>query len=268
MRLEGQVALITGAARGQGASHARYLAAEGASIVALDICRDIAPVYPLATSADLERTVGAVRELGAAAIAIEADVRSSRETAAAAARAVEEFGRIDILVNNAGTCVIEGVEEMTDEGLDAVLDVNVKGAVNAVRAVAPVMKRQRSGCIINVTSAAAFRPLANVSAYGASKAAMVAATKSWAAELAAWEINVNSVAPGTIETPMVTGMIEQAGLDMQEALDDFHSRHLFEGERGRITVEDISKLVVFLASEDARMITGHTVAADAGFTSS
>jgi NAD(P)-dependent dehydrogenase (short-subunit alcohol dehydrogenase family) len=267
-KLEGQVALITGAARGQGASHAEYLAREGATIVALDICADISPVYPLATRDELDRTVDAINDFGGEAIAIVADVRSSSEMRNAAERAVAEFGRIDILCNNAGTCVIEGLEEMTDAGLDAVLDVNLKGVFNATRAVAGVMKRQRSGRIINTASAAASKPQPYISAYAASKGGVVLATKAWAAELAEWEINVNGIAPGTIVTQMVTGMIEQAGQTLEDTIDAFHANHLFKGERGRISVEDISKVVVFLASEDARMITGHVIAVDAGFAAS
>lgn len=264
--LDGQVAVITGAARGQGASHAKYLAREGARIVAIDICADISPVYPLATREDLHRTVADVKDLGVDAMAITADVRSSRQMREAMAAVVAQFARIDILCNNAGTCVIEGIEEMTDDGLDAVLDVNVKGVFNATRFVAPVMKRQRSGRIINTVSAAAFRPQPYISAYAASKGAITLATKAWAAELAEWEISVNGVAPGTVITPMVTGMIEQAGQPMEETIEAFHANHLFKGERGRISVEDVSKLVVFLAGDDARMVTGQVFGVDAGFS--
>jgi (-)-trans-carveol dehydrogenase len=267
-KLEGQVAIITGAARGQGRSHAKYLAREGARIVAVDICGDIPPVYPLGTREDLDRTVAEVKELGGEAIAVVADVRSMSDMREAVSRAMADFGRIDILCNNAGTCVIEGLEEMTDDGLDAVLDVNVRGVFNATRSVVPAMKGQRSGRIINTLSAAAFRPLPYVSAYAASKGAILLATKAWAAELAEWDINVTGVAPGTIVTPMVTGMIEQAGEPIEETLESFHAHHLFKGERGRISVEDISKMVVFLASEDARMITGHVISVDAGFAAS
>ena len=108
MLLENKVAFITGASHGQGASHARYLARAGAKIVALDICADIEPIYPLGTREELDATVAAVEEAGSEGMAIEADVRSSEQIEAAVKRAKERFGRIDILCNNAGVCIVEG----------------------------------------------------------------------------------------------------------------------------------------------------------------
>jgi NAD(P)-dependent dehydrogenase (short-subunit alcohol dehydrogenase family) len=266
MKLEGKVALVTGAAHGQGASHARHLAAEGAKIAALDVCADIPPIYPLGTREELDALVAELRAASGEAIAIEADVRSSTQMQAAVRRTVDELGGLDVLCNNAGVCIVEAVDEITDESLDAMLDVNVKGVFNAIRFAAPVMKEQRWGKIVNTTSAAAQNALPYISAYCAAKAGVLVATQSWARELAEWEINVNSVSPGTIFSAMTTGLAEQLGLEVEDAYRQFMAQQVFKGERGKVQKEDISKMVVYLSSEDARMITGQNYAVDAGWS--
>ena len=266
MRLAGRVALVTGAARGQGASHAKHLAAEGAKIAALDICQDIPKVYPLATHEELDATVAELRQGGVEAISIEADVRSAEQMEAAVARTVEQLGGIDILCNNAGVCIVEGVDEISPDTLDAMIDVNVKGVFNTIRFVAPLMKAQRRGKIINTTSAAAQNAVPYLSAYCAAKGAVMIATQSWARELGEWGINVNSVSPGTIFSGMTTGLAAQLGLEVEDAYQKFMAQQVFKGERGQVQTEDISKMVVYLASEDARMITGQNYAVDAGWS--
>jgi NAD(P)-dependent dehydrogenase (short-subunit alcohol dehydrogenase family) len=267
-KLEGQVAFITGAAHGQGRSHAKYLAQEGAKIVAVDICEPIEDFYPLGTREELEETVAAVEDVGSEAIAIKGDVRSSADMKAAVDEAVGRFGTIDILCNNAGLIIIQAVDELSDHTLDVVIDTCLKGIFNTTRFIAPIMKAKRSGKIINTSSAGGIRALPYVSPYAAAKGGVVVATKSWANELAEWEINVNGVAPGSIETFMGTGLAGQLGLAVEEAQEQFTARHLFKGERGHIAVDDISKMVVYLASDDARMITGQVFLVDAGFATS
>jgi NAD(P)-dependent dehydrogenase (short-subunit alcohol dehydrogenase family) len=268
MLLENRVAFITGASHGQGASHARYLAREGAKVVALDICEDIEPIYPLGTREELDATVDAVVQAGSEGMAIQADVRSSEQIEAAVAKAKERFGRIDILCNNAGVCIVEAVDAITDRSLDVVIDVNVKGVFNTMRHIAPIMKEQRYGKVINTSSAGGLKALPYVSHYAASKGAVVLATKSWANELAEWEINVNGVAPGTILSGMITGLADQLGRDADDAYAEFNANNMFKGERGHVTVDDISKMVLFLASDDARMITGQVFPVDAGWVAS
>jgi NAD(P)-dependent dehydrogenase (short-subunit alcohol dehydrogenase family) len=266
MKLKDKVAFVTGAARGQGASHAVHLAREGAKIVALDICAEIPGIYPLAARDELDATVAAVTELGSSALAIEGDVRSSEQMERAVNLAIERFGTIDILCNNAATCISKAVDQVTDATLDAIIDTNVKGVFNTIRYVAPLMKGQRSGRIINIASAAAMRPVPNASAYCASKGAVVAATTSLALELAEWDINVNCICPGLIPTGMMAGLAGQRGLDLVEAYAQSQPQQVFRGERGRMSVDDISRMVVFLSSEDARMITGQSYAVDAGWS--
>jgi NAD(P)-dependent dehydrogenase (short-subunit alcohol dehydrogenase family) len=266
MKLKDKVAFVTGAAHGQGASHAKHLAREGAHIVALDICHDVPTIYPLGTRAELDETVAEIQEIGVRAMAIEADVRSSEQMEASVKRAMEEFGRIDILCNNAGVAIVEAVDEFSDRSLDAVIDTNLKGIFNTARYVVPIMKANRFGKIINTASAGAMKTLPNVSVYCAAKAGVITATQSWARELAEWEINVNSISPGTIFTGMTTGLAGQLGMDVDESYEAFNAEHVFKGERGHIQKEDISRMVVFLASEDARMITGQNYAVDAGWS--
>jgi (+)-trans-carveol dehydrogenase len=267
VKLEGQVALITGAARGQGASHARYLAREGARIAALDICRDIELIYPLGTKEELDGTVAAVQNIGSEAIAIEADVRSSEQMAAAVSAVVDRWGRIDILCNNAGVCVVgEAIDEVTDLSLNTVIDICLKGVMQTTRFVAPVMKQQNSGKIINTSSCGALKAMPYISSYTAAKGAIIQLTQSWANELAEWGITVNAIAPGSVLTGMVTGLAGQLGRDANDAWEEFGSYRLFSGERGHLTVDDLSRMVVFLASNEAQMITGQVIAVDAGWS--
>lgn len=268
MKLEGKVAFITGAGRGQGASHARYLAREGAKIIAVDLLEEIPEFYPTATQDELDATVAAVKEIGSDAIAVKGDVRSFAQMKAAVDQGLEAFGRIDIVCNNAGMIRVDAIDEMSDESLDVVIDICLKGPFNVVRAVAPHLKERGSGSIINTSSAGGIKALPYVSHYAAAKGAVVLATKSWANELAEWNINVNAVAPGTILTGMITGLAGQAGQDPDEAFVEYNANVLFDGDKGRVEVDDISKMIVFLASEDARTITGQTIAIDAGWTAS
>ena len=268
MKLAGRVAIVTGAARGLGAAFVRYLASEGAKVAVLDIGRNIGSISPLATGDQQATVVDALIAMGSEAIAVEADVRSSQQMQSAVDRVMQEWGRIDILVNNAGVCVVEPIDEISDESLDAVIDVNVKGTFNAMRKVIPVMKRQRYGKVINIASAGGVKPLANVSNYAASKGAVILATKSWANELGEWEINVNAVAPGTVLTPMIAGLAAQQNLAAEETFEQFNTNNIFQGSRGHVTEDDIAKMVLYLATEDARMITGQVIAVDAGFSTS
>jgi len=268
MKLEGQVAFITGAARGQGASHARYLAREGAKIVAVDICEPIADFYPTATQDELDALVQEIKDLGSDAIGLKVDVRDFSQVKSAIETGIATFGRIDVVCNNAGMIRVDAIDEMDDHALDVVIDICLKGPFNVVRAVAQHMKQRGSGSIINTSSAGGIKALPYVSHYAAAKGAVVLATKSWANELAEWNINVNAVAPGTIKTGMIIGLAGQAGQDPDEAFEAYNENGLFKGPKGVVEVDDISKVVVFLASEDARTITGQTFAIDAGWTAS
>ncbi|MBP2366183.1 SDR family oxidoreductase [Pseudonocardia parietis] len=267
-KLDGKVAFITGAGRGQGASHAKYLAREGAKIIAVDICDPISDFYSTATQQELDDTVQAVKEIGSEALGLRVDVRDFDQVKNAVDRGLETFGQIDIVCNNAGMIRVDAIDEMSTHSLDVVVDICLKGTFNVVRCVAPHMKARRSGTIINTSSAGGLKALPYVSHYAAAKGGVILATQSWANELAEWDINVNAVAPGTIKTGMIIGLAGQAGQDPDEAFEQFNQNGLFKGEKGVVEVDDISKMIVFLASEDARTITGQTFPVDAGWTAS
>ncbi|MHB1089655.1 MAG: SDR family NAD(P)-dependent oxidoreductase [Ilumatobacteraceae bacterium] len=270
MKLKDRVAFVTGAGRGQGRSHCLAMAREGATIFAVDICSSIESIYPLATADDLQQTVEEVEALGGRVATMICDVRDNNAVKCAVDLAIQEFGKIDILCNNAGICKVDAIDEMSSQVLEAILDVNVKGIFYTTKYIVPGMKERRYGKIINTASSGGLKALPYVSHYAASKGAVIMATKSWANELADWGINVNAICPGTILSGMIIGLAGQmeGDVDPVEAFAQFTANNMFKGERGHVAVDDISAMVVFLASEDARMITGQAIPIDAGWTSS
>lgn len=280
-KLDGRVALVTGASRGQGANHCRWLAREGAKIVALDACADFDPIYPLGTRAELQQTVASCESFGVQAIAIQADVRNERQIEAAVAEAIDRLGSVDILCNNAGVCKVDGIHEMSSEVLDIVIDINVKGVFYTTKHVVPGMMERNWGRIINTASAGGLKALPYVSHYAASKGAVVMATKSWANELAPYGICVNAICPGTILSGMITGLAGQmaadpvsgdpvplGSVDADAAYDAFNANNMLKGPRGHVVIDDISAMVVYLASEAGDRITGQAIPIDSGWTSS
>src|SRR5262249_39502159 len=177
--LRGKVALITGAAHGQGRATGLALARHGVDIAAMDIAHPLEyPGYAMGSSKDLESLATEVRKLGAKALPLVADVRDDAAVGQAVDRAIKEFGRIDILFNNAGICAYGLAHELTEEAWDAMLDINLKGAWLVARRVIPHMIAQRSGVIINNSSVAGLRGMARLSHYAASKWGLVGLTKA------------------------------------------------------------------------------------------
>jgi NAD(P)-dependent dehydrogenase (short-subunit alcohol dehydrogenase family) len=268
--LEGKVALVTGAGRGQGASHARALAEAGCDVAALDICEPIPGLYDTATQDDLDQTVKEVEAAGTRGLALKADVRDYRAVEAAVANALDVFGRIDILVNNAGMASLDTLHDMAPETLDAIIDTNLKGPMFVAKYVVPQMIGRRAGRIINISSAVIGSGHAMLSHYVASKHGVVGLTKAWATELSEFEINVNAIAPATIRpglgrgSGMVRGLAASMGMDMDEAFDVFSAQGNLPGEKWRADASDITDAVLFLASENARIITGHVLFVDCG----
>ena len=258
----GQVALVTGAAHGQGRASALALAREGAHVVALDVARPLEyPGYGLGTSADLESLRDACRALGVECLTFAADVRDDAAVSAAVAAAVERFGRIDILFNNAGICAYGRAHELTEDAWDAMLDINLKGAWIVARRVIPHMIARRSGVIINNSSVAGLRGMARLSHYAASKWGLVGLTKSWAIELAPHGIRVVSIHPTGVNTPMNDGLAELEGLTPMQVAERSAGNLL---PVPWVEPEDVAEAVVFLASERARFITGSQFVLDAG----
>ena len=212
--LEGKVAVITGAARGQGRAHAIRFAEEGADLIVMDICRDVDTVpYPGARPEDLEATVAAVTELGRRVVASKTDVRDRDAVAAAIDRGVAELGRLDIVVANAGHHLLHPpAEKMTEEAWQTVIDINLTGVWRVVRAALPhLIESGEGGAIVLTSSSAAHIGLPNLNHYSAAKAGVVGLMQSLAVELGPHMIRVNTLHPTTVKTPMA---LNQATYDL------------------------------------------------------
>jgi SDR family mycofactocin-dependent oxidoreductase len=261
----GRVAFITGAANGQGRAAALALAKEGAHVAALDVAKQISyPGYALGTPEALDSLADECRRLGVECLTFCADVRDAAAVGAAVAATAERFGRIDVLFNNAGVCGYGLAHELTEEAWDVMLDVNLKGAWIVARHVMPHMMRQRSGVIINNSSVLGLRGAARLSHYVASKWGLVGLTRSWAIELAPYNVRVVSLHPTGVNTPMNDGLA---------ALEGLTPREVAERSAGNLLAvpwvepQDVAAAVVFLASDRARFVTGSPFVLDAGLLS-
>lgn len=263
--LRGRVAVITGAAHGQGRATALAFAREGANVVALDVARPLPyPGYAMGSAEDLTSLIEACRSLGVDCLTAEADVRDDTQVSNAVAAAIERFGQIDVLFNNAGICGYGLAHELTEEAWDAMLDINLKGAWLVARRVIPHMIAHRAGVIINNSSVAGLRGMARLSHYAASKWGLVGLTKSLAIELAPYNIRVVSVHPTGVNTPMNDGLAQLEGLSSLEVAERSAGNLL---PVPWIEPEDVAKAVVFLASDCARFVTGSQFVLDAGLLS-
>jgi SDR family mycofactocin-dependent oxidoreductase len=265
-RVAGKVALVTGAARGQGRSHAVRLAAEGADVIAVDVCGPVADIeYDTATPDDLAVTARLVTEAGGRVVTRVVDVRDAQGLAGAVADGVAELGRLDISVANAGVCSIQRWDEVTPELWDTVVGINLTGVWNTCVASIPHLLEAGGGSMILVSSAAGLKGLPFLTPYVASKHGLVGIMRSLSNELASHHIRVNSLHPTGVDTPMLVGMV---GLtDRLESTPEL--RPLFDNALpvDLVQPEDISNSVVFLASDEARYVTGLTMTVDAGTTS-
>lgn len=244
MRFENQVAVVTGAGRGIGHAIALRLASEGARVASVS-----------RTEANAQKTADEINAARTdAAKAYTVDVSDHPDVQLVGARILEDFGRVDILVNNAGVTRDGLSMRMSVNDWDTVLDTNLKGAFNFVQALQRTMIRQRSGRIINISSVIGLIGNAGQANYAASKAGLIGLTKSLARELASRSITVNAVAPGLIET------------DMTSVLSDEIRKTILSkiplGSLGQ--PEDIASMVAFLASAEAKYITGQVMAVDGG----
>jgi NAD(P)-dependent dehydrogenase (short-subunit alcohol dehydrogenase family) len=261
----GQVAFITGAASGQGRQVALEFAHAGADIVALDVGKRVE--YPaIQRHADdaLLSLEAEVKALGRRIVIGAADVRDDEAVTRVVAEAIGALGRIDILFNNAGVLGYAEVDTITDDALNATIDINLKGPMIVTRRVAPHMKAAGHGVIINNSSIMGLRGGARLSHYAASKWGLTGLTKSWAIELAPWNIRVVSIHPTGVNTQMNDSLAEMEGSTAVEI-----------GERSAgnllpvpwIETEDVAALVLWLASDKARYVTGAQYAVDAGLLS-
>lgn len=259
---DGKVAFITGAAHGQGRATALALAREGARIAAFDVARQLSyPGYQLGTPNEMATLARACRELGSECLTFSGDVRDDVAISAAVPATVQQFGRIDVLFNNAGICAYGLAHELTEEEWDSMIDINLKGSWLVARRIIPVMMQQRSGVIINNASIASFRGMNRLSHYAASKWGLTGLTKSWAIELAPYNIRVNSIHPTGVNTPMNDGLAELEGLTPREVAERSAGNLL---PVPWIEPEDVANAILYLASDRARYVTGAAFVIDAG----
>lgn len=263
MKFKGKVAIITGAARGMGYSHCLFLAREGADIAAVSRCKNTGGDE---LSENLKRVISEVQKLGRRAIGIKCDVSKSGEVKAMAEKVLAELGRIDILVNNAGIEEFHSVVEMPEDEWDKIIDVNLKGVFLCCKYVVPHMIKQKSGKIINISSIFGHQASPYVSHYCAAKFGVVGFTQSLAQEVAKYNINVNAIGPGPVNTDMaaqeapVFGPL--LGIPTENYFEECCKRFTLFGRE--VTVEDVSNAVVWLASEDSRNLTGQLILVDGG----
>jgi SDR family mycofactocin-dependent oxidoreductase len=266
-KLEGKVAFITGAARGQGRSHAVRLAQEGADIIAVDICRQIDTVdYPMATPEDLGQTVKEVEALDRRIVARQADVRDEAGLKAAFDAGVAELGPVDIVLANAGIAPLSMHEK--HEAWQDVIDVNLTGVFNTVEIAIPSMiERGEGGAIVLTSSTAGINgvggPTRGGLGYTASKHGVVGLMRSYANSLAPHSIRVNSVHPTGVRTPMIVNDVMAEFLGQDPSMSDAMANAL---PVDMVEAVDISNAIVWLVSDDARYVTGITLPVDAGYT--
>ena len=271
-RLDGRVALITGAARGQGREHARVLASEGASIIALDICRQIDSVpYPLATTAELEETVEIVEGCGARAFGRSVDVRDLDGLSAAVNEGVSVLGRLDIVCANAGICSLGTIADMTATMWQDMIDVNLTGVWNTCKVAVPfLLANGRGGSIVITSSVAGLKGMANIGHYVAAKHGLVGLMRTLVNELGPSNIRVNTVHPTNVDTPMIQNDSIRA-LYLPDDQDRTREKFARASQDALsllpipwIDPIDVSNAVLFLVSDEARYITGATLPIDAG----
>jgi SDR family mycofactocin-dependent oxidoreductase len=254
--LDGQVAIVTGAARGQGRSHAVALASEGATVVVTDIDASIDAVpYPLGTKDELDDTVGLVEKAGAAGLALVADIRDSAQVDAVVSRTVEQYGRVDILVANAGVCVMSPFDQMSDELWNVHIDTNLTGTFHCLRAVLPTMRAQGYGRVVAIASGAGRSALATLANYTASKWGVIGLVKTFALETAGSGITANVVSPSTVRTPMVVNehSLRQFRSDLHEPTEaDLIPRLAALSPMGIpwLEAETVSRAVLYFVLDD------------------
>ncbi|MCR1785853.1 mycofactocin-coupled SDR family oxidoreductase [Nocardioides carbamazepini] len=270
-QLEGKVAFITGAARGQGRSHAIGLAREGADIIAVDLCAQAEHVpYPMATADDLAETVRDVESLGRRILASQVDVRDLNGLRTAVDAGVAELGRLDIVLANAGINSMAPTLEMDEAMWDEMIEINLTGQWKTIRAAVPhVVAGGRGGSVVITSSLAAMSTNENIAHYTAAKAGLIGLMRVLAKELAPHSIRVNSLHPTTVATGMIlndaTYRLFRPDID-NPTREDFEvaARTLNKLPTAALESGDITAAVLYLVGESGRYITGITHVLDAG----
>lgn len=269
-RVDSKVAFVTGAARGQGRSHAVRLAEEGANIIAVDICSDIETVpYEGATEEDLAQTVKLVEQCGQRIFAQRADIRDLGVLEEVARRGVDEFGRIDIVVANAGICSYGSALEIDEKSWQNVIDINLTGAWKTIKATVPTLVRQGGGgSVILISSVAGLVAYPGMAHYVTAKHGLTGLMRALSVELAPHDIRVNSIHPGTVDTPMIDN---QPTFRLLTGVEDATRDQAGQTMKAMSALDvpwiesiDVSNALLYLCSEESRYVTGTTMVVDAG----
>jgi len=247
--LKGKVVIITGARRGMGKADALAFAKNGAKVVVVDISQE-----------ECQLVVDEIKKSGGEGLAVKCDVTNEKEIEEMVKKTIEKFGKVDILVNNAGICQFKPFLELTKEEWQRTLDINLKGYFLCAKATAKEMVKQKSGAIVNIASIVMGqigKGMAGLAHYSASKGGIAAFTKTLALELAPYNIRVNAIAPGAIDTPMVaSAKADPKVLEQTLAMIPLH-------RMGK--PEEIANTVLFLSSEASSYITGSIIVVDGGW---
>jgi len=271
-QLDGQVAFISGLARGQGRSHALTLAREGADIIGFDLCGDIASTaYPGTTPADLEETEQLIKETGRRVVVSRADVRDYAQVEAAFQRGLEQLGRVDIIIPNAGICAGGKTWEISTDAWRETLDINLTGAWHVVKAAVPnLISQNQGGSVVFIGSTEALKGAENMSSYAASKHGITGLMTCLARELGQYNIRVNSVNPTCVDTnmiqnPYVWGLFapEIDNPTRVDVEDRFAGTHILPVPW--MEPIDVSRSILYLVGESGRYVTASTLTVDAGF---
>jgi SDR family mycofactocin-dependent oxidoreductase len=272
-RLEGKVAFITGAARGQGRAHAVRFAEEGADVVAVDALADVGSVgYPMATREDLDETVRQVEQRGRRIVARQADVRDGPGLQQVLDDAVAELGRLDVVVANAGVASFAPAEDISDAMWDDMIDINLSGVFRTVRAAIPHLKRTGDGgAVVLIGSVGGLRGIANIAHYSAAKFGLVGLMKVLALELAGHRIRVNVVHPTNVDTRMIHndslyGLLfpdrDPATVTREEAWEVMSAMPVLPV--GWVDTADVTEALLYLVTDSGRYVTGIELPVDAG----
>lgn len=270
-RFEGKVVFITGVARGQGRNHAVRFAEEGARIIGVDLCHDLehAP-YPMSTPEDLAETVRLVEAAGAAMHAEQADVRDRKELKRIVNAGIDKFGRLDVILANAGTYSPMPVQFVADDSWNETVDINLTGVFHTVKVgLRQLVEQNEGGAIVITSSTAGIKGFYGAPAYSAAKHGVVGLMRSLALELAPNQVRVNSVHPTSVYTPMIINevfpkLVRMDLADPGEAETAEFLKDMQPMGNPWIHVDDVSNTILFLCSDDARYITGSSIAIDAG----
>ena len=271
-RLGTVVAVVTGAARGQGRTHALRLASEGADVILLDSSAPVDGIaYEMPTPGDLEKVAEEVRDKGRRAVTVRADVRDLDEVTSGIRKAADELGRLDILVANAGVLgAARPTWELSREEWDTVIDINLTGVWTSIKAVMPIMiEAGNGGSVILISSIAGLRGVPHVANYVAAKHGLVGLAGSLANEVAAHGIRVNTIHPTNVRTPMIdnptSARIFRPDLDapsLEDGAEALQRINLIPVPW--IESEDVSNAVLWLSSDEAKYVTGAAIPIDAG----